>query len=976
MNVPQFIFSYLLCSMLICIQFSCSSTPKSLDNSSHLEINDAHVERAFKVLVFSKTEGFRHESIPVAIDAITDLGLREGFDVDATEDASQFEIENLIGYDAVIFLNTTLDVFNKGQQEAFQSYIQQGGGFVGIHGASDTEYDWEWYGGLVGAYFKSHPRVQPAEVQFIDRQPAFAEGMPVKWVHTDEWYNYNMNPRENVHVVAVVKEKSYEGGEMGHDHPIAWAHAYDGGRAFYTGMGHTSESYSDSLFMQHLLNGIKWAASQVDADVTATLASSYNKVILSGDITNPMEIDITNDGRVFVVEWGGSVKVWEPETEKIRVAGWIPVDKSIEDGLLGLALDPAFDKNGWMYIYYSPIQGEQTSNRLSRFTYDGNWVQLDSEVVVLEIPNQRLRCCHSAGSIQFDIHGNLFLSTGDNSGGDRDHEDPMYRKFADQGRTAANTNDLRGKILRITPQPDGSYSVPEGNLFVADSLHRGEIYTMGHRNPFRYSIDEKTGWVYWGDVGPGARGGFDEFNQAKEPGFFGWPLFTGYNVPFTGYHFHGADSMEAFMNPEKPINASPFNTGGQALPPAQPALIPYLYGMSEDFPELGAGGMNPMAGPVFHFKKESAHEHALPSYYNDKLLIYEWMRHWLQLVTFDEEGNLLKIDPFLSGIDFVRPMDVEVGPDGRLYVVEWGDEFWGSNTNAQLVRLDYYGEQSLPSHQDSRTTQPEAPLAVKWPPEGGVFDIDMAIPYEVSLYDQALSSEVMLTTYTGFDTSPFPLDELHGLTGDFVIDNRFTHNPDVNYVDRFGALEVCLDNQGVDEWCKRVRLNPMLKEAEHVTATHNAKRQTYSTHPASEHWGKTALTVMRGGKGMRLEYAPFNLVNVDSLKLRYRATEAFDLDIQLQGKEKTTLASIALGPEKGVEAVPAQYADVMDLPEDTPGISEIIERAYLDWREITVPIATSAQTGVLTIDVDSDSDKGMFELDWLQFVGSGVSYKQ
>ena len=973
MNASRTIFPYLLCSFLVCIQFSCSSAPKAMDNPS--VVKEVDVEKAFNVLVFSKTEGFRHKSIPAGIEAITKLGVREGFGVDATEDASRFQLENLVGYDAVIFLNTTLDVLNVDQQAAFQSYIQQGGGFVGIHGAADTEYDWEWYGGLVGAYFKSHPQVQPAEVQLIDRQPAFAEGMPASWIHTDEWYNYNINPRENVHVLAVVKEKSYEGGEMGHDHPIAWAHIYDGGRAFYTGLGHTSQSYSDSLFLQHLVNGINWAAGQSDADVTATMTSHYEKVVLTGEITNPMEIDITNDGRVFVVEWGGAIKIWEPDTEKMRVAGWIPVDKSIEDGLLGMALDPAFDENGWMYIFYSPIQGEQTSNRLSRFTYDGEWVQLDSELIMLEIPNQRLRCCHSAGSVQFDIHGNLFLSTGDNSGGDRDHEDPMYRKFADQGRTAANTNDLRGKILRITPQPDGSYSIPDGNLFVADSLHRGEIYTMGHRNPFRYSIDEKTGWVYWGDVGPGARGGFDEFNQAKQPGFFGWPLFTGYNVPFTGYYFHGAEGMDAFMNPEKPINASPYNSGAHELPPAQPAFIPYLYGMSEEFPELGAGGMNPMAGPVFHYKDEDAHEHAIPSYYNGKLLIYEWMRHWLQIVTLDESGNLLKIDPFLPGIDFVRPMDVEVGPDGRLYVVEWGDEFWGSNENAQLVRVDYYAGQPPPVPEDLPATQPEAPLAVKWPPEGGVFDFDTSIPYEISIYDQALSDEVKLTTYTGFDTSPFPLDELNGLAGNFVIDDRYTHHPDINYFDRFGVLEACLDNQGVDEWCKRIRLNPSLKEAEHITAKNNAQRLTYSTHPASEYWGSTALTVMRGRKGMQLQYSPFNVTNVDSLTLRYRADEEFDLHIQLYGQEVITLADFSVGPEKGIAAVPSQYAEVMHVPEDTPGIPEIIERAYHDWREITVPIAAHAQTGVLTIDVDSYSDEGMFELDWLRFFGDGVSQK-
>ena len=951
----------------------CSTIPESIPEMPSKTSGMSESSHTFEVLVFSKTAGFRHSSIPTAIDALKAMAQSHNFLLNATEDADAFTFDNLVQYEAVVFLNTSLDVLNERQQAAFKRYIQQGGGYVGVHAAADTEYDWEWYGGLVGAYFKSHPAVQVAEVQFVDRQDAFASGLPSRWKHNDEWYNYNLNPRENVHVVAVVKEASYEGGEMGHDHPIAWAHMYDGGRSFYTGMGHTTESYSSPFFLSHLYNGLRWAAGQVDADVTATLAKSYEKVVLTSEITNPMELDVANDGRVFVVEWSGSIKIWEPDTHQMRVVGWVPVDKSIEDGLLGIALDPAFDENGWMYIYYSPIQEGNTSNRLSRFTYDGHWVDLESEVVVLEVPNQRVRCCHSAGSLQFDSHGNLFLSTGDNSGGDRDHTDLMYRRIADQGRTAANTNDLRGKILRITPRADGSYSIPEGNLFAADSLHRGEIYTMGHRNPFRYSIDEKTGWIYWGDVGPGSAGGFDEFNRAKEPGFFGWPLFTGYNDPFTGYYFHGADDMETYMNPDKPFNASPYNTGAQELPPAQPAMIPYLYGMSEEFPELGAGGMNPMAGPVFHYDSKTADERAIPPYYNDKLLIYEWMRHWLKVVTFDENGEMLKIDPFLPGIDFVRPIDIEVGPNGRLYVLEWGDEFWGSNRNAQLVRLDYNIDYSLSEKQSPTQQVDNAPFEVHWPPDGGTFDIGEPIPFKISMYDEALSDQLKINTYTGFDTSPFPLNEVSGLEGHFVIDSSFTPTPNVNYADRFGVFEACLSDQRKEDWCSRFRLNPKFKEAEHVASSSNARRITYSTHPASQYWGATALTVMKGGAGMRLEYAPFNLINIDSVTLRFRAESQIEIAMHLEGDEFVPVASVSLSPESGDEITPRQYQNIKDLPQDTRGIPEVIERGYLGWREVTAPIATSSTTGTLVIEISSESDGGDVELDWVRFSGSGVS---
>ena len=267
----------------------------------------------YRILVFSKTEGFRHDSIEPGIAAIQALGAAHQFGVTATEDAAYFNADTLAQYAAVVFLNTTGDVLNEGQQAAFEAYIQQGGGFVGVHAAADTEYDWAWYGGLVAAYFESHPRVQPANVLATDRHHPVTAILPLSWNHTDEWYNYNINPRSSVHVLGVVQESSYEGGEMGPDHPIIWAHEYDGGRSIYTGLGHTIESYSEPLMQAHLLGAIAWAAGQVSGDVTATLASAYQEVVLTTALTDPMEIDIATDGRVFIVEWAGAIKIWEPK---------------------------------------------------------------------------------------------------------------------------------------------------------------------------------------------------------------------------------------------------------------------------------------------------------------------------------------------------------------------------------------------------------------------------------------------------------------------------------------------------------------------------------------------------------------------------------------------------------------------------------------------------------------------------------------
>ena len=213
-----------------------------------------------RVLVFSKTAGFRHDSIPDGIAALRRLGAEQGFAVDATEDASVFDDARLAPYAAVVFLLTTGDVLDDGQQAAFQRYIEKGRGFVGVHSAADTEYDWAWYGGLIGAYFQSHPAIQPGTIRIADPVHASTRGLPAVWNRTDEWYNFRANPRDRVHVLAVLDETTYSGGTMGSDHPIAWCQFYDGGRAWYTALGHTSESYSEPLFLGHLLGGIQFAA--------------------------------------------------------------------------------------------------------------------------------------------------------------------------------------------------------------------------------------------------------------------------------------------------------------------------------------------------------------------------------------------------------------------------------------------------------------------------------------------------------------------------------------------------------------------------------------------------------------------------------------------------------------------------------------------------------------------------------------------
>ena len=213
----------------------------------------------FKVLVFSKTAGFRHASIPNGLAAIQQLAVENSFQVIATEDATLFNDASLAQFRAVVFLMTTGDVLDATQQAAFERYIRAGNGYVGIHSASDTEYSWPWYGGLVGAYFSNHPAIQRAIVRVEDAQHPSTRFFTGPWIRNDEWYNFRTNPRANVHVLATLDETTYSGGTMG-DHPIAWYHEYDGGRAWYTAVGHTAASYTEPLFRAHLLGGIQYAA--------------------------------------------------------------------------------------------------------------------------------------------------------------------------------------------------------------------------------------------------------------------------------------------------------------------------------------------------------------------------------------------------------------------------------------------------------------------------------------------------------------------------------------------------------------------------------------------------------------------------------------------------------------------------------------------------------------------------------------------
>lgn len=295
--VPWTLTSFLFACLISCGSPRTSPTsPASPPSASKhtICIPEQVASCHLKLLVFSKTGGFRHASIPDAIAALRKLAASQNVAVDFTEDASVFTTANLSRYNAVVFLLTTGEILNTSQQAAFEQYIRQGGGYAGVHSATDTEYSWPWYGQLVGAFFDrvhGHSHIVQATVDVIDHSHLSTSMLSATWVRTDEWYNFASNPRDRVHVLLTVDEKTYHGGVMGTFHPIAWYHSFDGGRSWYTAMGHTSESYQEPLFLAHLWGGILYAAG-----VSGTRTSLH--------ITNQLLAGLTSSFRDAWIETG------------------------------------------------------------------------------------------------------------------------------------------------------------------------------------------------------------------------------------------------------------------------------------------------------------------------------------------------------------------------------------------------------------------------------------------------------------------------------------------------------------------------------------------------------------------------------------------------------------------------------------------------------------------------------------------------
>lgn len=435
----------------------------------------------------------------------------------------------------------------------------------------------------------------------------------------------------------------------------------------------------------------------------------FTPVVLTqtGDFDEPMNFEVLKDGRVYINERKGALKLFDPITKMVTLVANIPVNTKYtsaagvvteaEEGFIGFTIDPKFDENHWAYLFYA--HPTEKKDVLARWELRDDKLIKGSEKVMLEIPTQREVCCHTGGGMSWDQNANLFLTVGNNTGNVADKsqtDERAGRSSWDDQRGSGNTNDLRGKILRIHPEKDGTYSIPDGNLFPKGTAKtRPEIYVMGDRNPWRPSVDSKTGFLYWGEVGPDAnedskttRAGRDELNQARKAGNFGWPYFIGENVGYPFYNYND-DSVHPPKDPNKPMNNSVNNTGLNELPPAQAAFISYPYGVSDKFPAVGTGARCAVGGPIYHQDNFSGAKRSFPAYYEGKWLAADLSRGWIMSISMNGDGDYQGMERFLPSYQPIEPIDMKFGPDGDLYVLEYGSNWFRKSDNAKLVRIEY-----------------------------------------------------------------------------------------------------------------------------------------------------------------------------------------------------------------------------------------------------------------------------------------------
>ncbi len=517
----------------------------------------------------------------------------------------------------------------------------------------------------------------------------------------------------------------------------------------------------------------------------------------------PVQMAIAPDGRVFIAMiTSGKILMYSPTTANptdVTLLGTVQTRWSSEDGFMGIALDPRFATNHWLYAFYSDPCGINCPNRameLGRYTVTNN--QLTAKKVILRFPRATDDDHHAGGGMAFDDNGVLVIGTGDNTF-PPDPTNAGYgpintgRTAADAQRTSSNSNDLRGKILRIKPLDFAddatptvgigtTYDIPPGNLWekiqnksfnpgwdAADdiSLVRKEIFTMGNRNPYHPRVDTRTGWIFWGEVGPDAdednasRGpaGHDEWNLATGPGFFGHPYCNGYNVPYNMMTNASPATYGEKYNCAATLNNSPNNTGIHHLPPAVPALVAYTSGNStDDDPRFNAGtgmttvqhaGESAIGGPMYRYDPNLNSPIKFPPFFEGKVLFFDWLRLNFRWITLNPDGSIpagaAGVKNFtVPGLPPVSYIDLQYGPDGAAYLLKFSDRGFALGTGPALYRVEYTGVQDVACFKPFVATV--GPLAVNAKPilhrniapgfANGFFSLPIGYG-SLSLYDAA-----------------------------------------------------------------------------------------------------------------------------------------------------------------------------------------------------------------------------------------------
>ncbi|MEV4639524.1 ThuA domain-containing protein [Actinoplanes sp. NPDC049548] len=654
------------------------------------------------------------------------------------------------------------------------------------------------------------PAVSRAVVDVLDRRHPATRSLPMTVERSDRWVNWDPNPVGTVHTVAQVEERFYDPGPgaNGPFHPVSWCRDYDGGRSFYTGMGHTEGSYAEDAFRRHLSGALRWTTGIQRGDCQATIAANYRTERLTAankpgeldQIGEPHGLTIAPDGTVFyvgkaacptgpVVDWAdpnvglgcGTIHSYDPRSKQVKLLTTLRVMGNRgsgselvknEEGLLGIVPDPAFATNGWLYVYWMPHESIDRDKRIgqrtiSRFTYDRATATIDQATRkdLLQFPVQIHSCCHAGGGMAFDDKGNLYVGSGDNnssegsSGYSGNNWTAEYKgvSFQDARRTSGNTNDLAGKIIRIHPEPDGTYTIPQGNLFPPGTEKaRPEIYVMGVRNIARLSIDPVHKWLTAGWVGPDASAPSPTLGPAKyetatiitSAGNQGWPYCMGNRQPYRDRSNTDATVLTGWYDCDDLKNTSPRNTGLTDIPPARDNMIWYspggggpvfparpdssgvpTYNAADAVytqPYLRGGGQAIMSGPTYHRELvDTGSGVAWPAYWDDKWFIGDESNAQNRVaVTVDPAGVPRQAPPvFGESLRAIIPggngdtrlqswMDAKFGPDGALYLLDYGGGFFSLHANQKLVRVTYQGGPATPAPAASSVAVQNKPLAI------------------------------------------------------------------------------------------------------------------------------------------------------------------------------------------------------------------------------------------------------------------------